>query len=165
MITIEMLEVENDEEFIDFLGDVFEHSPWIPEQAAASRPFSTLLSLHQCMVDIVNCASKEAKLDLIRKHPNLGDKVEMTDDSIKEQRGAGLKDLTALEYENFLLLNKRYMDKFGFPFILAVRGKDKNEIYEAMETRIHHTEIAEFETALSEIHQIALFRLQEKIKS
>ena len=90
---------------------------------------------------------------------------EMTDDSIKEQRGAGLKDLTALEYENFLSLNKRYMDKFGFPFILAVRGKNKNEIYEAMETRIHHTEKAEFETALSEIYQIALFRLQEKIKS
>ena len=61
MITIEMLEVKNDEEFIDFLGDIFEHSPWIPEKAAASRPFSTLLSLHQCMVDIVNCASKEAK--------------------------------------------------------------------------------------------------------
>lgn len=165
MISLEMLQVKSDEEFTDFLGDVFEHSPWIPEQAAASRPFSTLLSLHQCMVDIVNRSSTEKKLDLIRKHPNLGDKVEMTDDSIKEQRGAGLKDLTALEYENFLSLNKRYMDKFGFPFILAVRGKDKNEIYEAMQTRIHHTEKDEFETALSEIHRIALLRLQEKIKN
>ncbi|MFJ7745499.1 2-oxo-4-hydroxy-4-carboxy-5-ureidoimidazoline decarboxylase [Peribacillus sp. NPDC097295] len=165
MISLEMLQVKSDEEFTDFLGDVFEHSPWIPEQAAASRPFSTLLSLHQCMVDIVNRSSTEKKLDLIRKHPNLGDKVEMTDDSIKEQRGAGLKDLTALEYENFLSLNKRYMDKFGFPFILAVRGKDKNEIYDAMQTRIHHTEKEEFETALFEIHRIALLRLQEKIKN
>ncbi|MGE7604088.1 2-oxo-4-hydroxy-4-carboxy-5-ureidoimidazoline decarboxylase [Peribacillus sp. NPDC097675] len=164
MITLEILQVKSNEEFTDFLSDVFEHSPWIPEQAAASRPFSTLLILHQCMVDIVNRASTEKKLELIRKHPNLGDKVEMTDDSIKEQRGAGLKDLTALEYENFLSLNKRYMDKFGFPFILAVRGKDKNEIYEAMQTRIHHTEKDEFETALSEIHRIALLRLQEKIK-
>ncbi|WP_407407698.1 2-oxo-4-hydroxy-4-carboxy-5-ureidoimidazoline decarboxylase [Peribacillus sp.] len=165
MITLEMLQKKSHKEFTEILGDTFEHSPWIPEQASASRPFSSLLSLHQCMVDIVNHAPKEMQMDLIRKHPNLGDKVEMTADSTKEQRGAGLKDLTVLEYENFLTLNKRYENKFGFPFILAVRGKDKHDIYEAMESRIHHTEETEFETALAEIYQIALFRLQEKIKS
>ena len=165
MITLEMLQKKSDKEFTGILGDIFEHSPWIPEQAAASRPFSSLLSLHRCMVDIVNHASKEVQMDLIRKHPNLGDKVEMTADSTKEQQGAGLKDLTVLEYENFLTLNKRYENKFGFPFILAVLGKDKHDIYEAMESRIHHTEVTEFETALAEIYQIALFRLQEKIKS
>lgn len=163
MITLKLLEEKSDKEFTECLGDIFEHSSWIPEQAAASRPFASLVSLHQCMVDIVSQTSTEMKLDLIRKHPNLGDKVQMTDDSIKEQLGAGLTDLTAEEYENFLSLNKRYMNKFGFPFILAVRGKDKNDIYNAMETRIHHTKEIEFETALTEIHQIALFRLQEKI--
>ncbi|MFJ9384431.1 factor-independent urate hydroxylase [Peribacillus sp. NPDC101481] len=164
MITIKSLNAISEKEFTMFLGDTFEHSPWIAEKAAANRPFSSIINLHQCMVDIVSNSSNEEKLTLIKKHPNLGDKVEMSDDSTKEQHGAGLKDLTAEEYESFISLNRQYMNKFGFPFILAVRGKDKNDIYQSMKTRIHHSETIEFDKALSEIHKIALFRLQDKIK-
>ncbi|MGE7761289.1 factor-independent urate hydroxylase [Peribacillus sp. NPDC097895] len=165
MITLTTLNAQSEKNFTKFLGDIFEHSAWIAEKAAPYRPFSSIIILHQCMVDIVSHSSKEEKLTLIRTHPSLGDKVEMSEDSIKEQQGAGLKDLTADEYENFVSLNRQYMNKFGFPFILAVRGKDKNDIYQSMKTRIHHTETAEFENALSEIYQIALFRLKDKIKT
>lgn len=164
MITIKSLNAISEKEFTMVLGDTFEHSPWIAEKAAANRPFSSINNLHRCMVDIVSNSSKEEKLTLIRKHPNLGDKVDMSDDSTNEQRGAGLKELTADEYENFISLNRQYMNKFGFPFILAVRGKDKNDIYQSMKTRIHHSETIEFDKAISEIHKIALFRLQDKIE-
>ncbi|RRN72242.1 hypothetical protein EI200_08540 [Peribacillus simplex] len=87
------LNAPSEKEFTKFLGDTFEHSPWIAEKSAANRPFSSIINLHLCMVDIVSNSSKEEKLTLIRKHPNFGDKVEMSDDSIKEQRAAGLKDL------------------------------------------------------------------------
>lgn len=78
----------SEKEFTKFLGDTFEHSPWIAEKSAANRPFSPIINLHRCMVDIVSNSSKEEKLMLIRKHPNFGDKVEMSDDSNKEQRVA-----------------------------------------------------------------------------
>ncbi|MFD6441463.1 factor-independent urate hydroxylase [Peribacillus sp. NPDC060186] len=163
MITLKLLNTKSEKEFTEILGDIFENSPWIAGKAAAKRPFSSLTTLHQSMVEVVNNLSKEEKLALIKKHPNLGDRVEMSIDSIKEQQGAGLKDLTADEYKDFLSLNQQYINKFSFPFILAVRGKDKNDIYRTMKTRIHHTEKTEFSTALSEIYQIALFRLQDKI--
>lgn len=145
------------------LGGIFEHSPWIAAEAAVSKPFTSLEELHAAMVAIVKLATNEEKLLLIQKHPNLGEKVEMSRDSNVEQQGAGLKDLTEEEYNRFLALNERYMKKFGFPFILAVKGKGKQDIYKAMETRVNHSQLVEFETALSEIYKIAFFRLQEKI--
>ncbi len=87
----------------------------------------------------------------------------MTTDSINEQKGAGLQDLTPEEYSNFINLNKRYMEKFDFPFIIAVRGKNKEQIYDAMKARIDHEIDLEFQTALKEIYKIAKFRLEEKI--
>lgn len=164
MITLSELNAQSEKEFTKFLGDTFEHSPWIAKKAAASRPFSSIMNLHQCLEAIVRNSSKEEKLALIRKHPNLGDKVKMSNDSLLEQHGAGLGDLTAAEYENFISLNRQYMKKFGFPFILAVRGKDKNDIYQSMLTRMNHTTTAEFDKALTEIYRIALFRLQDKLK-
>lgn len=162
MLTIDLLNKKNQVEFISILGEIFEHSPWIAEKAAEEKPFSSLHHLYQAMVTIVESSSMEQKLALIKAHPNLGDRVAMSADSIQEQKGAGLSDLTPFEYDNFITLNKRYMDKFRFPFIMAVRGKNKYEIYEAMQARIHNQKDLEFQTALAEIYEIARLRLEEK---
>lgn len=163
MFTINQLNKTSLTQFIESLGDIFEHSPWIADKAYTGRPFSSIEHLYQEMIAVVEQSTPEQKLTLIKAHPNLGDRAEMSDNSIQEQAGAGLKDLTALEYKNFISLNKKYMDKFGFPFILAVRGKDKQQIYDAMETRIGNDAETEFLTAIQEIYKIALFRLNEKI--
>ncbi|MBP3038565.1 2-oxo-4-hydroxy-4-carboxy-5-ureidoimidazoline decarboxylase [Bacillaceae bacterium Marseille-Q3522] len=150
--------------FINALGEIFEHSSWIAEKAAAYRPFSSIEVLQQTMIEIVRNAPDEDQLALIRAHPNLGYKIEMSPDSTKEQQGAGLQSLTKEEYENFRLLNEQYMNKFGFPFIFAVKGKTKDDIYEAMTKRVVNTYKEEFATALAEIYKIARFRLQDKVE-
>lgn len=149
--------------FISSLGGIFEHSPWIAEIAVKLKPFASLQHLHKEMVNIVESSTPAQKLNLIRAHPNLGDKAEMSEHSINEQKGAGLKDLTQEEYHLFIHSNEIYMEKFNFPFILAVRGKNKHEIYEAMTTRIYNDKETELETALNEIYKIALLRLEDII--
>lgn len=163
MIKLDYLNTTDVKEFTTVLGDIFEHSPWIAEQTAAARPFSSIRDLHNTMVKVVQTAPKMKKLALIKAHPNLGDRVEMTSDSKKEQLGAGLNDLTAKEHEKFFSLNLQYMDKFGFPFIMAVRGQDKFLLYRAMTDRLKNNLSQEFQTALLEIYKIALFRLQKKV--
>jgi 2-oxo-4-hydroxy-4-carboxy-5-ureidoimidazoline decarboxylase len=115
------------------------------------------------MVKIVQTSTYEQKLALINAHPNLGERAAMTLESTQEQKGAGLQNLSPEEYKEIIFLNQQYMKKFGFPFILAVRGKTKQQIFEAMKERIHHSKEHEFNTALSEIYQIALLRLEELI--
>jgi OHCU decarboxylase len=163
MYTIDTLNETTNEQFIEIVGGIFEHSPWIAEKAAKAKPFSSFDQLLQEMVNIVENSSASQKLTLIKAHPNLGERISMTTHSINEQKGAGLQDLTPDEYEKLINLNKQYMDKFGFPFIMAVRGKNKHQIYEAMESRIHHQKDAEFQTALKEIYKIAQLRLEEKM--
>jgi 2-oxo-4-hydroxy-4-carboxy-5-ureidoimidazoline decarboxylase len=163
MYTIEKINETTFQQFIEITGGIFEHSPWIAEQAEGLKPFHSLYHLHQEMVNIVKNSSLEQKLALIKAHPNLGDRVAMTADSIEEQKGAGLQNLTPLEYNQLITMNQRYMEKFSFPFILAVRGKNKQQIYESIEERINHSKEVEFETALTEIFKIALLRLEEKM--
>nr|WP_017554880.1 2-oxo-4-hydroxy-4-carboxy-5-ureidoimidazoline decarboxylase [Heyndrickxia coagulans] len=164
MYTVNALNQTSLEEFAAILGGVFEDSPWIAEKAAAAKPFSSKERVFQAMVNILENSSKEQKLALIQAHPNLGGRMEMSAHSNTEQEGAGLKQLTRDEYEKFQAMNQRYMEKFGFPFILAVRGKGKKEIYQAMEARVNHGEEEEFETALKEICKIARLRLEEIIQ-
>lgn len=163
MLTIHQLNNTNHIEFIEILGGIFEHSPWIAEKAEKSKPFSSLYHLYQVMVYIVDNATLDQKLELLKEHPNLGERAKMSEDSVEEQKGAGLKDLTREEYNKLVNLNNLYMEKFDFPFILAVRGKNKYHIYEAMESRIHNDKDSEFHTALNEIYKIARLRLEEKI--
>lgn len=163
MYTIEKINETTFQQFMEITGGIFEHSPWIAEQAEGLKPFHSLNHLHQEMVNIVKTSSLEQKLALIKAHPNLGDRVAMTADSIQEQTGAGLQNLTPAEYNRLIMMNQQYMGKFGFPFILAVRGKTKQHIFESIGARIHHSKEAEFETALTEIYKIALLRLEEKV--
>ena len=149
------------EQFTAFFSTIFEHSPWVASKAAEYRPFSSVEALHKTMCEIVRNSSEEDRVELFRAHPNLGDKLEMSAESIKEQNGAGLQNLSAVEYESFQCLNKKYIETFGFPFIFAVRGNTKEDIHVALTNRVNNSKQNEYETALAEIFKIALFRLED----
>jgi OHCU decarboxylase len=149
------------EAFVEQLGWVFEHSPWVAEKAWEHRPWASLEALHHSLVQAVQEAPKEAQLALIRAHPDLGSRARMAQASVAEQKGAGLDALTPAEFERIQTLNRAYTDKFGFPFILAVRGKSKADVFKAMEERLPNPPELEFQTALEEIYKIARFRLAD----
>lgn len=117
------------------------------------------------MKGIVEDASYEEKLALVLKHPELGKRIKMSDASVKEQSGAGLDSLSVDEFEIFSTLNQTYMEKFNFPFIIAVSGKDKYAILKAMQERVLSEEDQEFKTALQEIYKIASLRFKIIIQS
>ncbi|MCS7059251.1 MAG: 2-oxo-4-hydroxy-4-carboxy-5-ureidoimidazoline decarboxylase [Meiothermus sp.] len=152
------------EDFVEKVGWVFEGSPWIAQAAWESRPWASLEALHQSLVRVVQRAPREAQLALIRAHPDLGSRTRMAEASQAEQRGAGLDTLTPAEYERIQVLNRAYTERFGFPFILAVRGKGKAEVFRAMEARLESDPETEFQTALSEVYKIAYFRLADLLE-
>jgi OHCU decarboxylase len=155
--------------FVELFADVFEHSPWLAEAAHASGldgASDTAEGLHRRFVQALRAAGRDQKLALIRAHPDLAGRVaaaELTRDSHAEQSAAGLDRLTPGERDRFLALNDRYKDKFGFPFVMAVKGRSKDEIVAAFAERLGHEPEAELERALSEIERIALLRLKERL--
>jgi OHCU decarboxylase len=155
----------------ELLGDVFERSPWIAAEAQAAglgAPQDNAEGLHAAMAAVVDAAPRERKLALLRAHPDLAGRLtvaELTADSAKEQASAGLDGLSGEERDRFLALNDAYRSKFGFPFIMAVKGRTKAEILAAFEGRLGHDETREFETALGEVKAIALGRLKERLPS
>jgi 2-oxo-4-hydroxy-4-carboxy-5-ureidoimidazoline decarboxylase len=153
------------EQFKDILGGIFEHAPWVAEGAWEFRPFRTRKQLHETMMDVVRQAPEEKVTELFRSHPDLATRLQVTEYSAAEQQGAGLNQLTQEEYERFAAYNKEYTSKFGFPFIMAVKGRSKAEILIAMQARINHTEAAERKTALDEIRKITGFRLEDLLES
>ena len=163
MWTIDQLNSSEVNQFSTILGDIFEHSAWIARKAADARPFSSKKDLQNHMIAIVQEATFDQQIQLIKSHPNLGNRLEMSASSTEEQEQAGLQQLNEEEYGQFMETNEAYMKKFGFPFIMAVRGKNKGEIYRAMMERVKHDRDKEFQTALQEIYKIAQFRLDEII--
>lgn len=151
------------EAFVERLGWVFEHSPWVAERAWATRPWTSVDMLHQAMCQMVEAAPIALKLALIRAHPDLGSRARMAAASVQEQKGAGLDTLTPEEFDRLQSLNRAYTEKFGFPFILAVRGLTKRDILQALEERLERDQEAEFEAALEQIYRIAGFRLSEAV--
>ena len=151
-------------EFVEALGGVFEHTPAIAQHAWEQRPFIDVSDLHQKMADVVQQMSRVEQLALIQAHPDLGSKAKMAEASVQEQAGAGLNQLTPGEYARFQLLNQAYKDKFGFPFIVAVKKHTKLSILEAFDRRLQNSVKTETEQALTEITQIAKFRLMEMVK-
>jgi 2-oxo-4-hydroxy-4-carboxy-5-ureidoimidazoline decarboxylase len=160
-LTIEDLNRGDRTAFIDVLGGVYEHSPWVAERTWSERPFWSIDDLHDSMAGTVRSASQEEKLELLGAHPDLGERTEMTDASEVEQAAAGLDELSPEQYETFQRLNESYRERFGFPFIIAVSGESPDAIQEAMETRIDHSKSEEFRTALKQVDEIARFRLEE----
>jgi 2-oxo-4-hydroxy-4-carboxy-5-ureidoimidazoline decarboxylase len=149
------------EAFVAALGAIFEDTPAIALSAWQQRPFADLPRLHQSMVEVVKALSLDERLALIRAHPDLGSKAKMAEASVREQTGVGLDQLTAAEYERLRSLNQAYKDKFCFPFIIAVKNHTKASILDAFDRRLGNTVEAEIEQALTEIAQIAWFRLAE----
>jgi 2-oxo-4-hydroxy-4-carboxy-5-ureidoimidazoline decarboxylase len=150
--------------FVDALGWVFEGSPWVAERAWPARPFASVAALHAAMVQAVEQASPAEQLALIRAHPDLGTRARLSDSSTAEQAGAGLDRLNPEEYARFHDLNNRYRERFGFPFIIAVRNHTKTGILAEFARRLEHSEPDERTTALGEIATIARFRLAEAVQ-
>lgn len=160
MSTLKQINHYTTDQFIQLFGEIFEHSPWIAQKAAIARPFSSLEEVYETMKEIVELSPKEQQLALILEHPELGTRLQMSNASVKEQVGAGLNTLTPDEFKRISALNARYTEKFHFPFIIAVAGKDKYTIMSEMERRLSLTVEEEFQTALQEIYKIAWIRFQ-----
>ena len=163
--SIEELNRMGDSAFVDTLGGVYETSPWIAERAASDRPFDSITAVHESMKEAVQNASYESQLELLQAHPDLGERTEMTDASRKEQASAGLDQLSRQQYEAFQRLNETYRERFGFPFIMAVKDASPDVIQETMEGRVDNSAAEEFQTALDEVHEIARLRLDELLRS
>ena len=148
-------------EFTDTLGAVFEDSPWVAQKAWQKRPFANLDSLHQRMVEVVQAATPDEQLALIRLHPDLGNKAKMSESSVKEQAGVQLDQLNLEDFDRFQSLNNAYKNRFGFPFIVAVKNQTKDSILEAFEHRLNNSVDRERAQALAEIAKIARFRLEK----
>jgi len=151
-------------DFIARYAGVYEHSPWVAQHVAAfAADIDDSSRLAELMADCVDNADTEQQLKLIRSHPDLAGKAqisgELTEDSTEEQASAGLDQCSKVEYERFQALNDAYKEKFGFPFVMAVRRSNRAEILEAFSTRLKNDYDAEFETALAEIHKIARLRI------
>lgn len=152
-------------EFVARFAGIYEHSAWVAEESASDAADSgSMQHIARIMADCVDNASAERQLALIRAHPDLAGKAqiagELTEDSTEEQTSAGLDQCSAEEYAQFQSLNDRYHERFGFPFVMAVRGSGRSDILAAFEQRLGNDVNTEFETALQEIHKIAKLRLQ-----
>ena len=155
-------------QFVTLYGRVYEHSPWIAEAAwsAGLKPqHDTVEGLHEALAAIVNAAPRGRQLALLNAHPDLAGRLavrgELTAESSSEQASAGLDTCSPEEFRRFTELNEAYKRKFQFPFIMAVKGKSRAEILDAFERRVHHSEEVEFQTALAEVHKVALLRLRD----
>ncbi|MBV7508354.1 2-oxo-4-hydroxy-4-carboxy-5-ureidoimidazoline decarboxylase [Bacillus sp. sid0103] len=162
-LTIEKLNQLNKEEFVKKVGWVFEHSPWVGSLVWESLPLNSREELLQTMVTVVKNAEEALQLALLRAHPDLGTRLKISEVSEKEQAGAGLDRLSKDEHKEFLSLNQKYVEQFGFPFIMAVKGQTKATILAAMQQRVGNTYELEFQTALNEVYKIAGFRLNDVI--
>jgi N-carbamoyl-L-amino-acid hydrolase len=170
-LTLEQLNRAGPTEAAQMLDGLYEHSPWIAEQALAQRPFQSLAHLKHAMCGVLDRAGRDAQLGLIRAHPELAGKAmvskSLTAESTLEQTKAGLTDCTPDEFAKIQRLNADYNTKFGWPFILAVRGPrgvglNKLQIIEAFERRLHGHPDFELQECLRNIHRIVEIRLNDK---
>ena len=159
-MTLEQINALDREAFVALLGGLFEHSPWVAEHAWNRRPFSSGEKLWREMCAIVDAAPEKQKLALIRAHPDLGTRARVSESSAAEQAGAGLGNLNPGEYDILLEQNRRYREKFGFPFIFAVKGSGKEDVSFALMLRLDSNPEDELRQALFEIGRIAWFRLE-----
>lgn len=154
------------EAFVARFGKLYEHSPWVAEaawDAGLDRNHDTIEGLADRLAEVMLAAPEDRQMALIRAHPDLAGKLavdELTAESRAEQDSAGLDRCTPEEFQRFRTLNEAYRARFGFPFVLAVRGLDRGEILAAFELRAENDPAIEFLTALEEINKIARLRLE-----
>ncbi len=170
-LTLEQINAATAREFVALLDGTYEHSPWVAERAAAQRPFASLVHLKLALAQVVREAGRDTQVALIRAHPELAGKAmlskTLTAESTHEQGKAGLTDCTADEFAKIQQLNTDYNARFGFPFILAVRGPrglglNKAEIVATFERRVGNHPDFELAECLRNIHRIAEMRLNDK---
>lgn len=150
--------------FVEQFGGVYEHSAWVAEKAYDEGLPQGVDELVSVLCEIIEDAGAEAQLTLLRAHPDLAGKLaqtgELTAESTSEQAGAGLDECTPQEFAEFTQLNDSYKAKFGFPYILAVKGRHRLEILDNFRSRIGNSTEQEFREALDQVHQIARLRLE-----
>jgi OHCU decarboxylase len=156
-------------DFVEKFGGIFEHSPWIAEKTyhlELGPAHNSAVGLHNAMCRVFRSATPAKRLEVLNAHPDLAGKLaaakRLTADSTSEQASAGLDLLTDGERQRFTEFNTQYTGKFGFPFIIAVRGLSKSDILRAFESRVQNSHEAEFNTACAQVERIALLRLNDK---
>ncbi len=162
-MTLADLNASDRDGFVNALGWIFEGSPWVAERAWARRPFASTTALHAAMHAEMAAADRDEQLALLRAHPDLGARVRMSASSTSEQAGAGLDRMTVADVERLQHLNAAYREKFGFPFLFAVRGSTTRDVLEALDRRLSASIEAEFAEALQQVSRIAAFRLSDCI--
>ena len=151
-------------DFISIFANVFEKTQWIAEKTYNSKPYKNFEELFSKMMEIFEHSKKERHLEILNAHPDLAVEKKLTEDSRNEQKNASLNQCTDEELVEFRKLNNEYKKKFGFPFIVAVKGKNKEEILNSFRQRITNNINLEFEEAKKQVKKIASFRLSEIIK-
>lgn len=158
--------------FVDQFGGLYEHSPWVAERVWPDLQTDTNITFKdfaEKLQSVVDEASDDRKLALLRAHPELAGKAategKLTPESTDEQSRARLDLCSTEEFDKFHQLNSAYNEKFEFPFIMAVRNSTRSEILHAFESRLHNDRQKEFVTALEQVHQIAQLRLQAYVQA
>jgi 2-oxo-4-hydroxy-4-carboxy-5-ureidoimidazoline decarboxylase len=168
-LTLDALNTALPGEFAAALANAFEHSPWIAGTAASARPFASLAELRDAMIAVIDQASPERRLGLIRAHPDLANRTQraagLTAESTAEQDGAGLDRLSDAEFALFEQSNRAYRRKFGFPSILCVRRHTRDSILDIFARRLKNQPTQEERETIDEIGRIATLRLGELIDS
>jgi 2-oxo-4-hydroxy-4-carboxy-5-ureidoimidazoline decarboxylase len=163
MMSIADVNAMSPQAFIEAFGDVAEHSPWVAREAQSFRPFANRDEMAVSFERALKSANRDAQLALIRAHPDLAGKAKLTEDSTREQQGAGLTSLTADEFARFTALNTRYRERFGFPFIFAVKGATRHMILESFASRVNNDPEQEFAMAISQVCRIFRFRIEDRV--
>ena len=164
MISLEKINNLNKSDFLTIFGNVFEKSEWISEKVFDLRPFKNFEDLFSKIIGIYENSDKKIILKILNSHPELAVEKKLTMNSKNEQKNANLNECTNDEYNEFKKLNIEYKKKFDFPFIIAVKGKNKNEILNYFRERIKNSPDEEFLEAKKQVKKIATFRLEEIIK-
>ena len=164
MNSIDKVNKLNKSDFISIFGNVFEKTEWIAQKSYDSKPYKNFEELFSKMVEIFENSNKESHIKILNAHPDLAVEKKLTKDSKNEQKNASLNQCTDEEFVEFKKLNEEYKKKFGFPFIIAVKGKNKEEILNSFRQRITNNINLEFEEAKKQVKKIASFRLSEIIK-
>ena len=164
MKTIDKINKLSRSEFVEIFANIFEKTKWIAEKLYNQKPFDDFKDLCSKMLGIFETTDKETQLKILEAHPDLADKVTvnlLTSNSQSEQSNAGLDQCSEEEFNEFKNLNKSYRQKYGFPFVIAVKGKNKIEILSEFKKRILNSIDDEFNEAIMQVSKIAKLRLNE----
>jgi len=164
MIDVKKINNLDKSEFLSIFGNVFEKSKWISEKVFDQKPFKNLESFVSEIIGIYENSDNKTILEILNLHPELAVKKKLTANSEVEQSKASLKKCTPEEFDEFKKLNFNYRKKFNFPFIIAVKGKNKIEILNKFKERINNSLENEFLEAKKQVKKIATFRLEELIR-